>query len=229
MNPSLPPATDTVVEQPTSLEQQPLGRIEPVQQLQITPLLPRASAEFDRVRNLQIGAAIFIVLIGLVAVPFGKRLVTFAFVAGIVFLILGLLSSRTNVLIRNHLARRRAKKLGTVNLTHGVLISPGPNGPEQFNLNDHHTMLRGWQRTSIDGEAKTITSMLVAQDGQRTILFSDEASSSEEARDYGFLPENVTDINVMTSNDRVRIPLRALHELSRMIDRTVQFIDVDDR
>lgn len=220
MNQDLPLSTDDGLEAPSIPPHEMLGRIEPGKQLLIKPLPPRASAEFDRIRNLQIGAAVLIGLLGLVAIPFGRRLVTFAFVAGIVFLIVGLLSSRTNVLIRNHLARRRAKKLGLVNYAHGVLISPCPSGPEQFNLNDPHTMLRGWQRTSIDGEAKTITSLLIAQDGQRTILFSDELSSSEEARDYGFVPEEVPTLNVTEAQDRVRVPLRALHELSRMIDKT---------
>lgn len=209
------PNADAADAKPT---QAALARIEPAKQLRIPRISPVASMELERIRTLQIGAAVLIGILGMLAWPFGQRLVRFVFVAGIVFLIVGLLSSRTNVLIRNYLARRRAEKLGEISFTNGVLVVPSDHGPQQFDLQSPHTLLRAWERREGDGVPRVITSLFLAQDGEHTTLFSDEASSSEEARDYGFRAEDAIAVKFDEHGNHIQVPLVGLHELSRRMD-----------
>lgn len=218
MSSDTPRSSDDERSQPSASHPHALAKIQPAQQLRFMPEPVGTSAELARVRTLQIGGAILIGTLGVLAWPFGQRLVRFVFIAGIIFLIIGLLSARTNVLLRNHFARKRARKLGELTFVQGTLTLPTHQGPEQFNLRDPHTQLREWKRVYLGTESQTITSLLIAQDGVKAVIFSDEPSSSEEARDFGFLPDDNTDLAHLPPEQRVRVPLAGLQALTRMID-----------
>lgn len=195
-----------------------LARIEPAQRISFLPTPVDSHEELQRVRNIQIGTAIVIAGIGLMMIPFGFELTTFVFVAGIIFTIVGVMSGRVRRHLQSRLALRRVEKLGEVSYVNGLLTAPTHKGPEQFFLHSPHTLLREWQRLHVDGKPVAICSMLIAQDGRRAVLYSDEPCSSDEARDYGFSTSETTDLARMEAEDRVRVPLRGLQELSRLID-----------
>lgn len=199
-----------------------LARIEPAQRISFLPVPVDSHEELTRVRNLQIGTAVLIVGIGLMMIPFGFEIMTFVFVAGVIFAVIGVMSGRVRMHAQSRLALRRAEKLGEVSYVQGLLTAPTHKGPEQFFLHSPHTLIREWQRLHIDGEAVTICSMLIAQDGRRAVLYSDEACSSEEARDYGFGPGETSNLARIEADDRVRVPLRGIQELSRLIDADPQ-------
>lgn len=201
----------------SSSKKQALARITPVKQLQIRPTQVRLSEGARHALTLQIGGAVLIGILGLVAWPFGLRAVSFAFGVGILLMIAGLLTGRTTTLLRNTLARRRAKQRGQVTLTKGILVVPTSEEPMEFNLRESHTLLRAWYRLE-DDPSVTITSMLIAQDGQRAILYSNEPSHKDDAMDHGFPSEQSLPFIKKPNEDYLCIPLEGMFTLSRMID-----------
>lgn len=222
MTEHLPHTPDELVDAPTPTRHEMLARIETAQRLQFFPAPARVSADHASIRNLQIGASIAIVLFVAIMFPFGQRMMRFGAVAGGVFLILGLLSGRTGKLLRERVARKRVERLGQVDLVGDTFIAPSHDGALQFDLSAPHTLLRTWTRTVVDNVPQTLTTLLIAQDGQRTVLYSDEPCDSDAARDYGFALEESDQIFAhIPLVERVRVPLRGLQELSRLIDKTV--------
>lgn len=196
---------------------QRLARITPLQQLRINPTQVRLSDGASRAVTIQIGGAVLVGGLGLIAWPFGLKAVSFAFAAGILLMIVGLLTGRTTTLLRNTLARRRAKQRGQVTLTNGILVVPTADEAMQFNLKDSHTLLRAWYRLE-DDPSVTITSMLIAQDGQRAILYSNEPASKDDAMDHGFPSELSLPFIQKPNEDYLCIPLEGMYTLSRLID-----------
>lgn len=194
-----------------------LARITPLQQLRINPTQIRLSEGAKHAVTLQIGGAVLIGMLGLLAWPFGLRAVSFAFAAGILLMILGLLTGRTTTLLRNTLARRRAKHRGQITLTNGILVIPTAEEPMQFNLRESHTLLRAWYRLKEDPSV-TITSMLIAQDGQRAILYSNEPVHKDDAMDHGFPSEQSLPFIKKPNEDYLCIPLEGIYTLSRLVD-----------
>jgi len=196
---------------------QTLARITPLQQLRINPTQIRLSEGAKYAVTLQIGGAVLVGILGLLAWPFGLRAVSFAFAAGILLMILGLVTGRTTTLLRNTLARKRAQQRGQITLTNGILVIPTAGDPMQFNLRESHTLLRAWYRLKEDPSV-TITSMLIAQDGQRAILYSNEPSHKDDAMDHGFPSEQNLPFIKKPNEDYLCIPLEGIYTLSRLID-----------
>lgn len=216
----LPHTPDELVDAPPPARHEMLARIETAQRLQFFPAPPRVSADFARVRNLQIGAAVAIVLFVALMLPFGERMMRFAAVAGGVFLVLGVLSARMSKILRERIARKRVERLGQVDLVGATLIAPSRQGALQFDLDAPHTLLRSWTRLTGTTGVQTLSTLLIAQDGRRTLLFSDEPCDSATARDYGFTIEDGDESFAhIPHEERVRVPLRGLQELSRLIDK----------
>src|SRR5699024_10273690 len=154
-------------------------------------------------------------ILGLLAWPFGLKAVSIAFGVGILLMIAGLLTGRTTTLLRNTLARRRAKQRGQVTLTNGMLVVPTSENPMEFNLRESHTLLRAWYRLE-DDPSVSITSMLIAQDGQRAILYSNEPAHKDDAMDHGFPSEQSLPFVRKPNEDYLCIPLEGIYTLSRM-------------
>lgn len=203
-----------------------LAKISPVKQLRINPTQVRISEGSEQALTLQIGGAVLIGIMGLAAWPFGLKVVSFIFAFGILIMIIGLLTGRTTTLLRNTLARRRAKALGQVTFTNGVLLVPTTDESMQFELNNSHTLLRAWYRLEEDPSV-TITSMLIAQDGQRAMLYSNEPSQKDVAMDYGFPSEQSLPFIKKPNEDYLCIPLEGMYTLSRMIDEYLRDLRED--
>src|SRR5699024_6998659 len=149
------------------------------------------------------------------------------FAFGIILMIVGLLTGRTTLLIRNTLARRRAKDLGQVTFTNGVLVVPTTDEAMQFELNNSHTLLRAWYRLEEDPSV-TITSMLIAQYYKRYILYSNEPSQKDVSMDYDFPSEQSLPFIKKQNEDYLNIPLEGMYTLSRMIDEYLRDLRDDD-
>src|SRR5690625_7628388 len=73
---------------------QTLASVTPLQQLRINPTQIRLSEGAKYAVTLQIGGPVLVGILGLLAWPFGLRAVSFAFAAGILLMILGLVTGR---------------------------------------------------------------------------------------------------------------------------------------
>lgn len=224
MSSNSPLSTDTdsstATSPPPAVEassEQRLAKIQPTKQLQIRPTQVRISEGSEHAKTLQIGGAVLIGILGLAAWPFGLKTVSFVFGLGIVVMIVGLLTGRTTDLLRQTLARRRAHDRGQVTLTKGMLVIPTSGESMQFDLNDSHTLLRAWYRLEED-PSTSITSMLIAQDGQRAVLYSNEPAQKDDAMDHGFPSEQSLPFIKKPNEDYLCIPLEGMYTLSRMID-----------
>lgn len=204
-----------------------LARIKPVRQLRIRPSQVRHSEGLQRIITLQIGGAILIGLLGIFAWPFGLKVVSFVFALGIVVMGIGLFTGRTTYIIRQAVARNRAKKRGEITFTNGVLIVPTDKEPHQFELKDDHTLLRAWYLMGEGDEAKSMVSMLIAQEGQRAILYSDESCTEREAKLVGFVAQESLPFIKKKNEDYVGISLGAMFTLSRSIDAYLESIRED--
>lgn len=213
---------------PTPSGSQPLASIQPVKQLRITPSQVRQSEGLQRVITIQIGGAILIGMLGIFAWPFGLRVVSFVFALGIVVMAIGLLTGRTTLLLRQALARNRAKKRGQLTFTNGVLIVPTENEPQQFELKDNHTLLRAWYMLGEGDDARSMVSMLIAQDGQRAIIYSDEPCTQREAELVGFAAQESLPFIQKPKEDYVGISLGAIFTLSRSMDAYLASLSPND-
>lgn len=194
---------------------QTLARIVPEKRITFQPVPAVLPVDEERAKTLRRGGLIAILFGSLLALPWGVKYWLAALLVFIVTYNIGVLTGVLTKSLSARVSRQRVARSGGVDYAGYSLTFPVDGEPYTFDLQEAHTLLRRFQR---QGD-QTRTELFIAQHEKQALLFSEERSDSETARDYGFSSDGAEDpIPQVPPVNRVEVPLRGLHELSRLME-----------
>lgn len=210
-----PAEPSTAVAPIASDERQVLGQIAVEKRITFQPVpnvLPSDEAQAERVRR---GGLILVFGASLFALAYGLKYFLAALFVFLVFYIIGVSTGLLTKSIAERISRQRVRRSGGVDFAGYSLTLPINDAPHTFNLQEPHTIVRQFEKTG----AETATRLFIAQGDVRAVLISNERTSSEVARDYGFTADQASmPIPVLAPANQIEVPLTGLLELSRLLD-----------